>query len=92
MTDLCQYADTVSDCPSRILSGTMLQLLNDGKRIVQNPVVLVSINVYNRTDTAGIMILLKLSILSDMLCILIHTYSSSSVQSAGNDPAGFMSF
>ena len=82
MTDLRQNADAISDGSGRVLSGTVLKLLDNGKRIVQNPVILVSVDINNGTDTAGIMIVLKLSILSDMLCILVHTYFSSFVQSA----------
>ncbi len=54
---LNKNTNTISYLTGSILTCTMLQLLHNRQGIIQHPIVLVSVNVYHRTDTTGIMIL-----------------------------------
>jgi hypothetical protein len=56
MGNLCQNADTVSYFAGGILSGSVLQLFHDAERIVKHTIVLVSVNIDDSTDAAGIML------------------------------------
>ena len=56
--DLRQDADAVTDLSGGVLAGPVLQFLHDVQRVVQNLVVLPSVNIYNASDAAGIVFLL----------------------------------
>ncbi len=59
MADLRQNADAVADLSGRVLAGAVFQLLHDMKRIVQNLIVLVAVDVDDGADSAGVMFLLQ---------------------------------
>ena len=46
------------DLAGGVLAGSVLQFLHNVQRVVQNLVVLPSVNVYNASDAAGIVLLL----------------------------------
>ena len=56
--DLCQDADTVAHFAGSVLAGPVFKLLHNVQGVVQNPVVLPAVNIYNTSDAAGIMFLL----------------------------------
>ena len=55
MADLKQNTDTVTDFSAGILTCTMVQFFNDFQRVIKNTIVLMSVDIDDRTDTAGIM-------------------------------------
>ena len=59
MSDLQQDADTVTDLARRILACPVLKFLDDVQRIIQYAIVRMSVNIYNRPDSAGILLILK---------------------------------
>ena len=54
--DLCQDPDAVAHFARGVFAGPVLELLHDVQSVVQNPVVFSSVNIYNASDAAGIVL------------------------------------
>ena len=59
VADLRQNADAVADLAGGILAGAVLELLHDVQCIIEDLIILVSVDVDDGTDAAGIVFLLQ---------------------------------
>ncbi len=51
-----QDPDAVTDRSARVLSGPVLQLLHDGKRVIHDRILRDAVDLDDRSDAAGIML------------------------------------
>ena len=73
--DLRQNADAVTHLTGGVLAGSVLQLLHNVQRVIQNLVVLPAVDIYNTSDAAGIMFL-HAGAAGTVLLLVQHSFSS----------------